>query len=36
MEAVILAHPDTLGNIDKKLEFMDCYYNAIVDKNLAK
>jgi len=36
MEAVILAHPDTLGNIDKKLEFMDCYYNAIVDKNLAE
>jgi MscS family membrane protein len=36
MEAVILAHPDTLGNIDKKLEFMDCYYNGVVDKNLAK
>ena len=36
MEAVILAHPDTLGDIDKKLELMDCYYNAVVDKNLAK
>jgi len=36
MEAVILAHPDTLGDIDKKLELMDCYYNVVVDKNLAK
>lgn len=36
MEAVILAHPDTLGDIDKKLELMDCYYKALVDKNLAK
>ncbi|MBD1830690.1 mechanosensitive ion channel family protein [Microcoleus vaginatus GB1-A2] len=36
MEAVILAHPDTLGNIDKKLEFMDYYYNLLADKNLAK
>jgi len=36
MEAVILAHPDTLGDIDRKLELMDCYYNAVVDKILAK
>ncbi len=36
MEAVILAHPDTLGNIDKKLGFMDYYYNLLADKNLAK
>ncbi|MEG4352567.1 mechanosensitive ion channel family protein [Microcoleus sp. LAD1_D3] len=36
MEAIILAHPDTLGDIDKKLELMDCYYNPLVDKNLAK
>ncbi len=36
MEAAILAHPDTLGDIDRKLELMDCYYNALADKNLAK
>ncbi|AFZ12718.1 MscS Mechanosensitive ion channel [Crinalium epipsammum PCC 9333] len=36
MEAAILAHPDTLGDIDRKLELMDCYYNALADQNLAK
>ena len=28
MESVILAHPDTLGNIDKKLELLDDYYGT--------
>lgn len=36
MEEVILAHPDTLGDIDRKLELIDGYYNAVVDKNLSK
>ena len=26
MEQIILAHPDTLGDIDRKLEFIDRYY----------
>lgn len=28
MEEVILAHPDTLGDIDKKLELIDFYYQG--------
>jgi MscS family membrane protein len=28
MESVVLAHPDTLGNIDRKLEFIDKYYGS--------
>jgi len=28
LEAVVLAHPDTLGNIDKKLELIDRFYGA--------
>lgn len=36
MQETILAHPDTLGNIDLKLEFIDGYYNAVADENLVK
>ena len=28
MESVVLSHPDTLGNIDRKLEFIDKYYGS--------
>lgn len=28
MEAVILANPDTLGDIDRKLEQLNCYYQS--------
>ncbi|MDB9514914.1 mechanosensitive ion channel [Kamptonema animale CS-326] len=28
MQAIVLAHPDTLGDIDAKLEVIDNYYNA--------
>jgi MscS family membrane protein len=28
LEAVVLAHPDTLGNIDQKLELLDRFYGA--------
>jgi len=28
LESVVLAHPDTLGNIDKKLELIDRFYGA--------
>lgn len=30
MEAVVLAHPDTLGNIQQKLELIDTYYGVAV------
>ena len=36
MESIILAHPDTLGDIDRKLEFLDRHYNTMTHRNLAK
>ena len=31
MKRIILAHPDTLGNIDRKLEFIDDFYQSQLD-----
>lgn len=31
MKRIILAHPDTLGNIDRKLEFIDDFYHGGLD-----
>lgn len=37
MERIILAHPDTLGNIDRKLEFVDEFYHSnIIGVDLAE
>ncbi len=37
MEEIILAHPDTLGDIDTKIEVIDNYYNAEnYDENVLK
>ena len=33
MEHIILAHPDTLGDIDRKLEFIDQYYQDELEIN---
>ena len=33
LEAVVLAHPDTLGSIDKKLELIDRFYGASDNSN---
>ena len=32
MERIILAHPDTLGNIERKLEFIEEFYNGELDE----
>lgn len=31
MQRIILAHPDTLGNIDRKLEFIEDFYQSELD-----
>jgi MscS family membrane protein len=35
MEAVALAHPDTLGNIEEKLEYLDEYFGASMSEEQA-
>ena len=33
IQAVVLAHPDTLGNIDQKIELIDRYFGASLSKD---
>ena len=36
IEEIVLAHPDTVGDMDTKLEVIDEYYNSEDDPNLIK
>lgn len=36
IEEVVLGHPDTLGDIEEKMGFMEKYYNSQDDQNLSK